>query len=248
MAIDTLLFDCDNTLVLSEELAFEGCADLLNEICAGKGVSPPPNFTGNTLIVEFVGQNFRGMLASLQTRYGFPLTADEIEHFVHREEDVVIAKLRAGLAPCVGVEPQLEALAQKKATSGGLTLAVVSSSALRRVLASLDVVGFDRFFPESHVFSAATSLPTPTSKPDPAIYLHALQKLGATAANSVAVEDSRSGTLSAVRAGIPVIGYVGPYTADKQAQMTEVLREAGARVIISHWEEFPRALEEIDKA
>lgn len=37
--ITTILFDCDNTLVLSEELAFEACADLSNEILAAHNVS-----------------------------------------------------------------------------------------------------------------------------------------------------------------------------------------------------------------
>lgn len=252
MPVDTYLFDCDNTLVLSEELAFEGCADLLNEICAAKGVSPPPAFTGATLITEFVGQNFRGMLASLQKRYGFPLSADEADGYVLREEDVVIARLRGGLAPCAGVEAQLEALATATATAAAAadkpTLAVVSSSALRRLRASLEIVGFDRFFAADHVYSAASSLPTPTSKPDPAVYLHALRALGAQAARSIAIEDSRSGTLSAARAGIPVVGYVGPYAADRQESMAAVLREAGARVVISHWDEFPRAVAELGVA
>lgn len=38
LQITTLLFDCDNTLVLSEELAFEACADLANEILEAKGL------------------------------------------------------------------------------------------------------------------------------------------------------------------------------------------------------------------
>lgn len=244
MAINTILFDCDNTLVLSEELAFEGCADLLNEICVAKGVSPLPNFTGPSLITEFVGQNFRGMLLSLQARYGFPLTPEETDAYVLREEDVVIAKLRQALAPCVGVEPQLLDLKAR----GDHLLAVVSSSALRRVKASLDTVGFDKYFGGDHVYSAATSLPTPTSKPDPAIYLHAMKELGVTPDQCVAVEDSRSGTLSATRATIPTIGYVGPYPEAKQAEMEKVLREAGAAVVMQHWDEFPAKLAEISKA
>jgi len=37
--ITTLLFDCDNTLVLSEELAFEACAELANEILASRNIA-----------------------------------------------------------------------------------------------------------------------------------------------------------------------------------------------------------------
>lgn len=239
--INTILFDCDNTLVLSEELAFEGCADLINDICKERNVPIEKPFTGESLIVEFVGQNFRGMLTTLQQRYNFTIGPEDMEKYVLAEEDVVIAKLKAALKPCPGVDAQLE----KLAASGKYKLAVVSSSALRRVKASVDKVGQDKYF-GGDIFSAATSLPKPTSKPDPAIYLHALQTLGKKAEESVAVEDSKSGTLSGTRAGIKVIGYVGPYPDDKKAEMEKVLRDAGAVVVMKEWDEFPAMLEQIE--
>ncbi|KAK1672576.1 haloacid dehalogenase-like hydrolase [Colletotrichum godetiae] len=238
--ITTLLFDCDNTLVLSEELAFEACADLINEICTSRNIEQ--RFTGESLIKEFVGQNFRGMLLGLAKSHGFELQPDELESYVTREEDAVIAKLKAALKPCVGVDDQLERL-QK---DGKHTLSVVSSSAKRRVWASVVKVGQDKYFAEDVVFSAATSLPTPTSKPDPAIYLHAMKTLGKKPEECVAIEDSKSGTLSGTRAGIKVIGYVGPYAADKQAEMEKVLRDAGAVVVMKDWSEFPGMLAKIE--
>ncbi|EXF85273.1 hypothetical protein COL5a_000728 [Colletotrichum fioriniae] len=238
--ITTLLFDCDNTLVLSEELAFEACADLINEICASRNIEQ--RFTGESLIKEFVGQNFRGMLLGLAKSHNFELQSDELEKYVTREEDAVIAKLKAALKPCPGVDDQLEAL-QK---AGKHTLSVVSSSAKRRVWASVVKVGQDKYFAEDVVFSAATSLPTPTSKPDPAIYLHAMKTLGKKPEECVAIEDSKSGTLSGTRAGIKVIGYVGPYAADKQGEMEKVLRDAGAVVVMKDWSEFPGMLAKIE--
>lgn len=199
-------------------------------------------FTGETLIKEFVGQNFRGMLTSLQSAHGIEISPEEMESYVTREEDAVIAKLRQSLRPCAGVDEQLE----KLAASGKYKLSVVSSSALRRVKASIEKVGQDKYFQGDVVFSAATSLPKPTSKPDPAIYLHALEKLGKTAAESVAIEDSKSGTLSGTRAGIKVIGYVGPYADDKKQEMEQVLRDAGAVVIMQHWAEFPEMLRKVE--
>ncbi|KAF6836159.1 Phosphorylated carbohydrates phosphatase [Colletotrichum plurivorum] len=237
--INTLLFDCDNTLVLSEELAFEACADLINEICEGRKIEQ--RFTGESLIKEFVGQNFRGMMLGLQKLYGFEMTSEELNTYVRREEDAVIAKLVAALKPCPGVDDQLEAL-QK---SGKYKMSVVSSSAKRRVWASVKKVGQDKYFKEEEVFSAATSLPTPTSKPDPAIYLHAMEKLGKKPEECVAIEDSKSGTLSGTRAGIKVIGYVGPYTDDMKPEMEKVLRDAGAVVIMKEWNEFPDVLAKI---
>lgn len=239
--INTILFDCDNTLVLSEELAFEGCADLINDICQQRNIKLEKPFTGETLIKEFVGQNFRGMLATLQKRFNFEIPQEDTEKYVLQEEDVVIAKLKAGLKPCVGVDAELE----KLAASGKYKLAVVSSSALRRVKASIQKVGQDKYFGDD-VFSAASSLPKPTSKPDPAIYLHALKTLGKKAEETVAVEDSKSGTLSGTRAGIKVIGYVGPYAEDKRAEMEQVLRDAGAVVVMQDWKAFPELLEQIE--
>ncbi|KYK61608.1 hypothetical protein DCS_02751 [Drechmeria coniospora] len=238
--ISTLLFDCDNTLVLSEELAFEACADVINGACAERGVAK--RFTGDSLIVEFVGQNFRGMLLTLQKEYDMDITPAAMEKYVLMEEEAVIAKLKKDLRPCPGVDEQLERLA----ASGKYLLSVVSSSALRRVRASIEKVGQDKYFVGDVVFSAATSLEKPTSKPDPAIYLHALKRLGKKASETVAIEDSKSGTLSGTRAGIKVIGYVGPYAPAKQPEMEQILKDAGAVVVMRDWSEFPACLKKIE--
>jgi len=182
------------------------------------------------------------MMVSLSKRYNFEMTPEELEDYVRREEDVVIAKLKEKLVPCPGVDAVLEKLAAEKKYH----LAVVSSSALRRVQASIDKVGQAKYFGRD-VFSAATSLEKPTSKPDPAIYLHAMKTLGKTAAECVAVEDSKSGTLSGTRAGIKVIGYVGPYSEGERPKMEKILGDAGAVVVMKDWSEFEGIMEKIQK-
>ena len=236
-------FDCDNALVLSEELAFEACADLANEILETHNI--PDRYTGEQLIKDFVGQNFRGMMISLQAKYKFEMEKDELEMYVKKEEDKVIAKLEAKAVPCVGANEQLDKLfAEKK-----YHMAVVSSSALRRVVASIKKVDQDKYFDPELVFSAATSLPKPTSKPDPAIYLHAMDVCRKKPEECVTVEDSKSGALSAIRAGIAVIGYVGSYNgADKQVEMAKALADLGAKVIMKDWSEFQQCLAEIEAA
>ncbi|RDW74352.1 HAD family hydrolase [Aspergillus mulundensis] len=241
--ITEIFFDCDNTLVLSEELAFEACADLANEILEKQGL--PVRYTGEELIKDFVGQNFRGMMQSLQAKFMFELSKDELESYVTAEEDKVIAKLLEKAQPCVGATEQVEKLFESKKYD----LAVVSSSALRRVRASIEKVGQDKYFDHDKVFSAATSLPKPTSKPDPAIYIHALKECGKTAEETVTVEDSISGATSAIRANIAVIGYVGSYpTEEKQQEMTQRLADLGAQVIMKDWSEFPDCLKKIEEA
>ncbi|KAJ7028537.1 putative HAD superfamily hydrolase [Mycena alexandri] len=239
--ITTLLFDCDNTLVLSETLAFEACAELANEILTSEGI--PDRYTGHALFTEFVGQNFRGMMSSLQEKYSLTLPPATFDSYVTREEDQVIGKIRAALEPCVGADAELARLAD----AGQFEMAVVSSSAGRRVEASVDKVGMDKYFPRNRIFSAATSLEKPTSKPDPAIYLHACKVMGKQPAECVAIEDSKNGALSAVRAGIHTIGYVGSAEPEQQEELKAVLKQAGADPIMVDWAEFSACLEHIEK-
>ncbi len=155
----------------------------------------------------------------------------------------MIAKLKKELRPCINVDAELA----KLEAHGRYHLAVVSSSALRRVQASIAKVNQDKYFAGEHVFSAATSLPKPTSKPDPAIYLHAMKVLGKKAEECVAVEDSRSGATAARRADIKTIGYVGSYEVGEKGRMREVLESSGCCIIMEDWSEFEGCLDKIER-
>ncbi|KAL5609659.1 hypothetical protein FOVSG1_004340 [Fusarium oxysporum f. sp. vasinfectum] len=218
MKITTLLLDCDNTLVQPESIAFEASADLTNEILAARKVDL--SFTGSYLQLEFVGQNFQNM----------------------HGDDRVISKLMQNLELCDGANAELERL------KGHYRLAVVSSSALRRVRVSLDKAGQANFFDPSDVFSAADSLPVPTSKPDPTVNLRVLKVMGKSASECVAVEDSRSGATSAQRAGIITVGYTGACETPEEADALRiVLGNAGCHFVMSSWDEFPDVLRKIKK-
>ena len=55
----------------------------------------------------------------------------------------------------------------------------------------------------------------------------------------MAVEDSLSGCLAAVNAGIACVGYVGAYhDPGKRDVMAGVLRARGAVAVMRRWEEF----------
>lgn len=245
--IKELLFDCDNTLVLSEDIAFEGCAALANEVLAKHNIDK--RYTGPVLQHEFVGMGFKGQLAKLQEKYNFSMPQEEVQRYVDQELGTICAALEKKCEPCDGVMPVLEQLAKEKEYG----MAIVSSSAMPRVEASIRKTDQTRFFPNGRVFSAASSLDPPSSKPDPKIYLHACEKLGVDPKQAVAIEDSRSGATAAKNAGIPMLGYVGPYLAEggkeKQEQMAKVLKdECGAITIMYHWDEFDSKMGEIKQA
>jgi len=239
-----ILLDCDNTLVLSERLAFEACTELTNEILEKHNISD--RYTVDQLLETFVGQNFRGMIKGLQERHNFKMEPAEIDDYVDRELGAVTLKLSQKATECPGATEELEKLKQM-----GYPMAVVSTSAKPRVVASLQKVGIDHYFPNEHVYSAATSLNPPSSKPDPAIYLYACKELGVKPEECVTVEDSKSGATAAKRAGIPLIGYVGVYRIEegeeKEKQMAKVLtEECGAKAIMYNWSEFQDCLKKVE--
>jgi len=243
--IKYILFDCDNTLCLSEKLAFEACSDLTNELLEKHHIDA--RYTVHDLLEDFVGQNFRGMMNGLQKKHNFKMSDDEMNEYVDKELGAVTAKLRAKCEPCEGAPQELEKLKQE----GKYPMAVVSTSAKPRVVASLEKTEMDHYFPNEHVFSAATTLNPPSSKPDPAIYLHACKVLGVQPGECVAVEDSKSGATAAKRAGIPLIGYVGVYvledSKEKVEQMVKTLtEECNAKAIMYNWSEFEDCLKKIE--
>ena len=67
-------------------------------------------------------------------------------------------------------------------------------------------------------------------KPDPAPYLHALQRLALAPEAGLAFEDSVSGVLSAHRAGLRVVGLT-------TTQSATILADAGADPIVADFED-----------
>ena len=187
------------------------------------------------------------MLVGLQKKHGFSMTPEEVDAYVDRELGAVTTKLSEKCQPCPGVPEQLEKLKQE-----GYPMSVVSTSAKPRVVASIKKVGIDHYFPDEHVYSAATSLNPPSSKPDPAIYNYACKQLGVKNEECITVEDSKSGATAAKRANIPLIGYVGVYGIEdgpeKMEQMAKLLtEECGARAIMYDWKDFPEILKKVEE-
>ncbi|KXL43094.1 hypothetical protein M433DRAFT_145435 [Acidomyces richmondensis BFW] len=240
-----ILLDCDNTLCQSERLAFEACAELTNEVLEKHKIDA--RYDTDSLLEDFVGHNFRNMLIGLQKKHNFTMSDEEREEYVARELGKVTEKLSEKCTECPGVTEQLE-WAQKQ----GYPMAVVSTSAKTRVLASLKKTNLLHFFGEDKVYSAATSLNPPSSKPDPAIYFHACKELGVKPEETLTVEDSKSGATAGMRAGIPLIAYVGIYNIEegekKMKQMADILTEqCKAKVVMYDWKEFPKCVAKIEE-
>ena len=98
------------------------------------------------------------------------------------------------------------------ALDAGWTVAVASTSAEESVRAVLEhAVGAET----AAKIGAFTGDIVPAKKPDPAIYLLTLDRLGLDPSDTLVVEDSRNGLLAADRAGLACLVTVSGYTREE---------------------------------
>ena len=102
----------------------------------------------------------------------------------------------------------------------GLPVAVASASPRQRLDLTLRVAGLASRFAASVAGDEVAA-----SKPDPAVYLAALEALGSGASGAVAIEDTVAGALSALGAGMAVIAVA------RREGSADSLGETGAFVV-----------------
>ena len=251
-SITTVLCDADDNLFPSEAPAFAASTEVTNRFLARFGVTAP--YSAEELRKRATGKNFRTTAVDLAVLSGVPfektladgrpearvasdsdvanghaLCADELENWVRQEREQVTAHLAATLRPDPQVLGPLRDLASRYA------LAAVSSSASTRLNACFAATGLDTLIPPALRFSAEDSLPVPTSKPDPAVYLHTGRVMDVDAHQGLAVEDSVPGVTSAVAAGYLTVGNLMFVPADEQRSRSAELIDAGAVAITDSW-------------
>jgi putative hydrolase of the HAD superfamily len=119
----------------------------------------------------------------------------------HARRTAYRLELNGALEPAPGIVGWLE-----RAAELGLRLAVASSSPLTHVGAMLDQAGLRERFEV-----LATGEEVAAHKPDPAVYLLALDRLGLPAEAAVAFEDTAHGVAAAHAAGLRCVAVPNPH-------------------------------------
>jgi beta-phosphoglucomutase-like phosphatase (HAD superfamily) len=256
--LEVLLCDADGNLFPSEEPAFVASAGVTNRFLASLGVNA--HYTAEELLSTTTGRNFRTTAVDLALAHGVPvepalrtatagapraasgsttvatLTGSMLDTWVGEEKTVVTAYLGRVLRPDPAVLGPLHDLAEQ------YRLAAVSSSALSRLDTCFKATGLAGLLPAECRFSAEDSLPRPTSKPDPAVYRFALQRLGVRADEALAIEDSLPGAQSAIAAGIATVGNLMFVQPSERAERRAALAHAGVTAIVDSWAELAASL------
>ena len=189
---DAVIFDMDGVLIDSEPIHF----DVLNSVLEQDG-----HRLSNAENDEFIGTTSEAMFETLIARCRLPRTVPE---YIACYDVAILRALNQSHAAQPGAASLIQDL-----RSSGLLLAVASSSRRLWIEATLRSIGLS-----DPAFDATVSGDdVERSKPDPAIYLLAAQRLGVPPERCLAIEDSPNGVLSARRAGMAVIGVRTPYTA-----------------------------------
>ena len=229
---DAVLFDLDGVLTPTAEVHMHAWRAMFEELFAQWGIEPP--YTDDDYFAYLDGKKrYDGVASLLHSRdievpWGDPSdppSADTVCGIGNRKNEVFERVLRQeGIAPYPGSLALLDRL-----RDAGVPVAVVSSS--KNAGEVLDVAGIrDRFaVVMDGVIAERDQL---ASKPAPDVFIEAARMLGAEPARSAAVEDALSGVKSAAQGGFGlVVGVDRGVGAD-------VLREAGAHIVVDDLEEF----------
>ncbi|MEL6122404.1 MAG: HAD-IA family hydrolase [Bacteroidota bacterium] len=179
-----VIFDCDGTLVDSEPLTNGLIATMIQEhgisISAAECID---RFAGKTLmqITDFIKEQQND------------LDEKKFEsEFRRRCIDVFHAELTA----IPGVVDLVESLS--------IQYCVASNGPLEKMDVTLPAAGLDRFFTKGNIFSAYQ---IQKWKPEPDLFLYAAQQMGIDPEECLVIEDTWSGAMGAVNAGIDVMVY-----------------------------------------
>jgi HAD superfamily hydrolase (TIGR01509 family) len=204
--LELVIFDCDGVLVDSEGIS----NDVLARLLSAQGLS--------TTLAQ-ARRAYQGLLlgevvASAEAKLGRTLP----EGWLERYERERAAEFRRSLEAVPGA-----AAAVRHAIAAGMAVCVASQGKLEKTRLSLELSGLADLFAQEALFSAEL---VARGKPHPDLFLHAAREMGAEPSRCAVVEDTPSGVIAAVSAGMRAIGYAAD--SDEAA-----LRAAGAEIVHS---------------
>jgi HAD superfamily hydrolase (TIGR01509 family) len=212
--LQLVIFDCDGVLVDSEVISNGVLARLLTAEGLPTTLAEARRDYQGLLLAEVVDR--------AQGRLGRALPEDWLERFERERAEA----FRRELAPVSGAAEVVE-----QVRAAGVAVCVASQGKLEKTRLSLGLTGLRHLFGDGALFSAYS---VARGKPHPDLFLHAAGEMGADPTGCVVVEDTPSGVLAGVSAGMRVLGYAAD--SDEQA-----LRGAGAEVFRS-LDELPALL------
>ena len=191
MKPECLIFDCDGTLVDSEEVTNDIIAEMAGEL----GVK----MTGKEATATFGGKTLDAVLYKMRELSGKEIPNDWLPRLIKEVSEAWKTELK----PVDGVRELLESL--------DIPICVASNGEPIHVNQSLEMTGLRDFF-DGNIFCASD---VGVPKPAPDLFLYAAKKMGFKPKQCIVIEDSISGVMAASRAKIKVYGLVKMCSAEE---------------------------------
>ena len=188
--IKAFIFDMDGVLVDSENLYKIIEKELFEEV--GVQIDHQEH-------IAYQGCSNPVMWGLIKQKHGLPHPLDDLVRITEEKVINYFNSLQV-IDPMPGVLDLLHWL-----KSNGILLALASSSTIEVINIILDKTGLTHFFD-----ALVDSTEAGAGKPDPAIFLLALKKLGIAKENCIIIEDSTNGIRAAHAAGMYCIAFNGP--------------------------------------
>jgi len=217
--LQALLFDVDGTLADTEEVHRQAFNEAFK--AAGLDWVWSPERYHELLSVTGGKERIRYYMQQEQPGVELPPDTDAFIAGLHAgKTSIYVSKMTEGLVP---LRPGVDRLI-REAREKGLRLAIVTTTTPANVSA-LFKHSFGEHEDDWFEVVAAGGV-VPRKKPAPDIYDYAMSKMGLSAADCLALEDSANGLKSALAAGVDVLVTVNQYTDQHDF--------SGAAVVLDH--------------
>ncbi len=199
--LGAVIFDMDGVIVDSEPLHLQAEKKLFTPF----GIE-----VKDEELQSYMGRAPQMFLRHFIDHYGLDTSVEQL-YFTHKKNLFQLYKEKVEL-----LSGLLELIIALKNDS--IDLAIASSS--DRELIFLVLEKFDLFSYFKVIISGGE---VSHSKPDPDIFIEALNRLGCDACESVVIEDSSAGVQAAKSAGITCVGFRSPHSGNQDLSMADLI-------------------------
>jgi HAD superfamily hydrolase (TIGR01509 family) len=214
-----VIFDCDGTLVDSEEINNRAVSEVLISL----GLT---HYTAEYCMELFTGMSLQNLLKYVAKEVKNVPGDALLEAIISRSN--MLARLHLQALPYA--HTLLARLTHPKC--------VASNGQRVNVVESLEITGLNVYFPEADIF---TYEQVKHGKPAPDLFLFAAEQKGVKATDCLVIEDSPTGVKAAKAAGMMVLGFTGASHNNIKAQ--QQLRDEMPDAVIRHLSEVEQYLE-----
>ena len=201
--IKTVIFDMDGVIVDTEPLHYDVTWQQFKEL----GIEMT-----SELHATFTGSSNRNIYQRMITRFGI---SESLENLLNTKNELFVSAFnqKADLELLPGVLNLIKDL-----YANGMQLIVASSSEHHII----DMI-FERFSLNQYFAYRVSGNDFPESKPNPDIFLKAVELSGMHAENCIVIEDSYNGIIAAKAAGLYCIAYKGDAEGQDQSPANKII-------------------------